>query len=569
MKKKDNKKKVRNPEVQAELEADIHVETANESVPEDTAVITAGKKQSLEEISQMDPDLLTGQNTPQVTRSRIKTKAVVHNDVKPVKISLSNEASVRGIKETDSKHSKATAFTIFSIIIVLLVAVAAIMYGNGIERTLQSPLKINGEYVDSAEFSFMYHYVLIENGVDIFAKDTPDMLASESNVEGFRTNREYFLDQTARQMRTIAILYDDATAHGYAIESVHYNRARAYVDWLATKAAEINVNLDTYIRGVFGNQVTEQIVLNTLAKMYFTDDYSYGAKLVELQASDEQAEEAYNNDRNSYDLVSYKILRITYEQRTEPFIETANLHADRIMQDMNHDASLFESTAAQYFSGEAAEILNQPDSTLVQDVRYSDFTHDNFRDWLFDESRTSGDIVKFNDADGFPILLCFVSRERQSVPLRDVRIIQVTTSGEAGTGEGYSVAEAQQTAQTIYDSVMNEADMQEMENLYRDAINSGYIISTHSAETYPDLYEGILNSWIFSDTRIPGDKAFLESDDGFYIVYLVSISEHPEWYDRVNSFVRMRNYQAFINEMESEYTYEFIQSGIDKIQDVP
>lgn len=528
------------------------------------------KKQSLAQLAEIDPDLLTGEKIIKSKRKdkMSKVKPAAKNKIEPVKVQLSNPSSTAAIEAADSKKAKATVFFIFSAIVVLIVAIAAILYTSGIERRLQSPLKINGEYVDSAEFSFIYHYILIDNGVDVFAADTPEMLSSPADDESFGTNRDYFLDLTARQMRTIQILYDDATAHGYNIESDHYNRARAYVDWLAIKAADLNVSLDTYIKGVFGNQVTEQIVLNTLAKMYFTDDYSYGAKLEELQASDEQAEEAYQLDRNTYDVVSYKILRITYEQRTEAFLNTANLHADQIIEQMGHDQALFESCAAQYFSGTAAEILSQPDSTLVRDVRYADFTHDNFRDWLFAPERTSGDVVKFLDGDGFPILLCFVSRDRQDVPLRDVRIIQVTSKGEF-TGEGYDVTEAQYIAQTIYDNVNNETDMQEMENLYNDDIIAGTIVATHSADTYPGKYDSVLNDWIFNANRQAGDKAFLESSDGFYIVYMVSISEKPEWYDRVNSFVRMRNYQAFINEMETEYSYEFIQSGLDKIQDVP
>ena len=111
--------------------------------------------------------------------------------------------------------------------------------------------------------------------------------------------------------------------------------------------------------------------------------------------------------------------------------------------------------------------------------------------------------------------------------------------------------------------------MQSIENIYTDEILSGDITVTHSNDTYPGKYDGALNDWIFSDERSAGDKTLIETEDGYYIVYMVSISENPEWYDRVNSFIRMRNYQAFLTEMESEYTYEFIQSGLDAIQDVP
>ncbi|MBR5387796.1 MAG: hypothetical protein IK142_09480 [Clostridiales bacterium] len=499
---------------------------------------------------------------------------VKKNDIAPVKLDLAPDKSDVASRTPVTKGTiRSITFLVIASLVVLATVAASLFYNAGIKEKLQSPLIIGGTPVDSAEFSFMYHYILIDNGVDIFAAETPEMLASPSVDQNFATNRDYFLDLTAQQMQLTQLLYDDAISHGYEIESKHYDLARAYIDWLQGKADELGVDLTTYIRGVFGDQVDEQVILSSLAKMYFTEDYSSGAKLEELQATDEQAEEAYNSNPNAYDEVSYKLLRIRYEQRDQAFIDTANLHANQIIEQMGQDPSRFEAIAAQYFSGEAAAILQLTDSCLTSGARYDDFTHTDFRDWLFDMSRTPGDSVIFNDADGFPIILVFVERERQTVPLRDVRMVEVliNNSGDE-TIPGYDIANAQLVAQEIYDTIGvfgEETDVQTIENLYNDDIINGNIVITHSQDTYPGKYEGILDEWIFSDTRVVGDKAFLETDTGYYIVYLVDISTNPEWYDRVNSFVRMRNYQAFLNETISAYQYEFNQTGLDRIADVP
>ena len=499
---------------------------------------------------------------------------VKKNDIAPVKLDLAPDKSDIASRTPVTKGTiRSITFLVIASLVVLATVAASLFYNAGIKEKLQSPLIIGGTPVDSAEFSFMYHYILIDNGVDIFAAETPEMLASPSVDQNFATNRDYFLDLTAQQMQLTQLLYDDAISHGYEIESKHYDLARAYIDWLQGKADELGVDLTTYIRGVFGDQVDEQVILSSLAKMYFTEDYSSGAKLEELQATDEQAEEAYNSNPNAYDEVSYKLLRIRYEQRDQAFIDTANLHANQIIEQMGQDPSRFEAIAAQYFSGEAAAILQLTDSCLTSGARYDDFTHTDFRDWLFDMSRTPGDSVIFNDADGFPIILVFVERERQTVPLRDVRMVEVliNNSGDE-TIPGYDIANAQLVAQEIYDTIGvfgEETDVQTIENLYNDDIINGNIVITHSQDTYPGKYEGILDEWIFSDTRVTGDKAFLETDTGYYIVYLVDISTNPEWYDRVNSFVRMRNYQAFLNETISAYQYEFNQTGLDRIADVP
>lgn len=536
------------------------------------------KKVLISELDNIDPDLLVGDSTgksyinlgsknKEISKAPDKTPI----DIEPVKLSLDGKKNNYDDEPAPKKHlikSKGLIFVIMTILVVAIVVAASIFYDAGYRDKLNSPLTINGDKVDSAEFSFMYHYILIENGVDIFAPTTPAMLNGPSEDPNFATTRDYFIDLTAQEMRTTEILYDDAISHGLSIQEKHYTLARAYIDWLSDKADEIGVPLETYIKGVFGNQVDKQVVLNTLAKRYFAEDYSNNEKLIELSATDEQAEEAYLNNRNAYDVVNYKLLRITYEQRDDAFIATADLHAKQIIEAMDRDTSKFEAIAAEYFSGEAKTILEQPDSTLVENVRYSDFTHTDFRDWLFDTERVDGDSTIFYDEDGFPIILVFVSRERQSVALRDVRFAYIPVAAFDGA-PGLTNSEAQILAQEIYDSVSSEIDMQEIENRYNDQILNGTLTVTHSNDTYPNKYDGILGSWIFDEARVEGDKVFLATEDGYYVVYLVGISDNPEWYDRVNSFIRMNNYQAFMNELESEYKYSFNQNGLDEIQDVP
>ncbi|MCQ2482083.1 MAG: hypothetical protein MJ153_01175 [Clostridia bacterium] len=521
-----------------------------------------------------DPDVFDGDSIKLSSRKSKSNTDFTYkpNKVEPVKVDIKGNPD--NAHSTNPKNRrKALGYIITSVIIVILVVCGTVFYEAGIKEKLKSPLTINGVNIDSSEFSFMYHYILIENGVDIFASDTEEMLNSKSDDPSFDTTRDYFLDLTAKEMQTMQILYDDAIKHGEYIGDEHYSLARAYVDWLQTKASDIKVPLDTYISGVFGSQVDEQCVLNTLAKKYFTEDYSSGAKLVELSASEAQADEAYKANPNAYDLVDYKIARFVYEQRDEQFIKTANIRADEMIAAMGNDPDLFELAAAQSLGSN-----DDSEDLLVSNVRYTDFTsHTDFRDWLFDVERQSGDTVIFHDNDGFPIVLCFVKRQRQSIPLRDVRIVQVNyVSTEEFEGADpsvlenfYSVAQAQETAQSIYEYIASTNNVAEVENIYTDEVLRGIVTVTSDNNTYVGKYNDVLNDWIFDDNRKPNDKKIIEGDGCFYVVFFVSESEKPEWYDRVNSFIRMNNYQAFINEMVTEYDYSFNTSGLEEIRDVP
>lgn len=543
-----------------------------EQLPEEAELIPTESATIYSSLDDVDPDVLldltAGEVSSRKEEKKEKLQEIIPNPVEPIKMNLG--ASDDATPEKKPSNSKAFMNVLIALIIIAAI-VGFIAYSkSGLKNKFESPLTINNYAVSSDEFSFMYHYILIENGVDVFAKDAQDMLNAPSEDPNYKTNRDYFLDITAKELQTTQLLYDDATRNGYKIEDTHYAMARAYVDWLNTKADELNVPLDTYIKGIFGSQVDEQCVVNTLAKKYFTEDYASDAKLVELQATPEQAAEAYQANKNAYDLVSYKLIRITYEQREDAFIATANLHAEQIVEAMGHDQSMFELVASEYFSGDAQDKLLEPDSTLIKDARFGDISHDEFRDWLFDTERVSGDTVIFADEDGFPIILCFVSRTQQSTPLRNVKIIEVSTRPADENGENeFTLGDAQSLSQSIYDYCTDLTKLQSVENYFTDEVLDGTIYVTASADTYPGKFADVLDNWIFDAKRKPGDKKIIENENGFYVVYFISESENPEWYDRVNSFIRMNNYQAFLNEISTEYSYEFNQSGLDQIYDVP
>ena len=454
-----------------------------------------------------------------------------------------------------------------AIIAVIIVVWSVISLGNLNER-LASPLTVGNQDVSNAEFSLMYHYVLLENGVDIFKENTEEML-SQPGENGFPTYRDYFLDITAKEIQTVYMLYDDAVAHGYSITQDHRDRAQAYVDWLKTKADALHVDLNTYIKGTFGEYVTKDLILQVLPKVYFTEDYAANQKLEELKATPEQAEQAYQDSRNSYDLISYRVIRITLEAREEQYVTTANIHAQQIIEETNHDESQFQIVAANHFSGEMKEKLLIPDSTLQSNVRYSEISDVSWRAWLFDPERTSGDCTIFNDEYGFPIIFCFVNRVRQEEPLRNVRFFYINIADEELGTPGVSPADFFPLSQTIFDSISDEASMITLETTYADELFEGAMRVVQQTSIYPGNNPEKIDEWIFDPARQSGDKIMFEEDSYNLIMFYVGASPNPEWYDRVNSFIRMDNYQAFVTEKLKDYAYTFHDDGLEYIQDIP
>ena len=460
-------------------------------------------------------------------------------------------------------------YVIISLSIICVVVLAVYLYSSvNLKEQMTSPLTIKDEQISTAEFSFMYHYVLIENGINIFDKSTGDVLSGPGE-DNFATNREYFLDMAAQQIQVMKLLYDDATAKGLAITDSQKQRAQAYIDWLSTKASAIGVDIDTYIKGYYGAYVTQDLIKKVLAEKYFTDDYQNGPKLEELKATDAQAEEAYAANRYQYDQVSYRVLRIIFEQTDDSFKATAHLHAQQIIDGIGHDESKFESVAANFFTGDAKAKILQPNSTLISNVRYANVDNIEWRTWLFDPARTPGDCTIFDDGNGFPILICFSARTRQTEPLRDIRFFYInredTASGKAGIPDN----EILPLAQSILDSITDESSMQSLETTYADEIAADKMKAAHNSDTHKGVLSSDLDTWIFDPSRASGDKTLIETDTQIIIAYYVGASANPEWFDRVNSFIRMNNFQAFLLEQKTEYPYTFNSDGLSYIKDVP
>lgn len=593
----DSRKAKKDPNIEAEVlssSADPDMPSGSD-VAEDAGLIPAPDMPQVQEVTDIpdemvedDPDLLFESSDADL--SSVSEEEIWEND-EPVPMELGAHEIHTVIREDDpdaplfteisTRPSDATPSSskrkmnlrprmfliVMAVIAVLILIWSVISLGNLNER-MTSPLTVGNHDVSNAEFSFMYHYVLLENGVDIFKPDTEKML-QEPGENGFATAREYFLDATAKEIQATYMLYDDALEHGYSITEAHKERAEAYIDWLKTKADAIDVDLDTYIKGTFGPYVNKSLIMSVLPKVYFAEEYSGHQKLEELKATQEQAEQAYQDARNSYDLISYRVLRITFEQREEAYVKTANLHAEQIIEKMAGDQSQFESIASTFFSGEAQQRLLVPDSTLHKRVRYSEVTDPEWKSWLFDTSRVSGDTVIFKDEYGFPIIFCFVERVRQEEPLRNVRFFYINLEDQEAGTPGIPASEIITLSQTIFDSITDEASMITLETTYADQLLDGSMRAVQQTSLYPGHNSDDIDEWIFDPARKNGDKIMFESDTQFLILFYVEASPNPEWYDRVNSFIRMDNYQAFVSEKIVNYAYTFHEDGLKYIKDIP
>ena len=169
---------------------------------------------TLSDLAEIDPELLTGKPSeatvipdlpalPDSRNSKQVEDAPKQRDV-PTEINLdkNEDALAKGKK----RRNAGIIFVFFAVLLVAVIAVVTFALDTGMDESFISPLNVHGRDVTSGEFSFMYHYELLSEGVDLFAADTEKMLSSPYlDDENFATYRDYFRYVTAKDIQKIDV----------------------------------------------------------------------------------------------------------------------------------------------------------------------------------------------------------------------------------------------------------------------------------------------------------------------------------------------------------------------------
>ena len=518
---------------------------------EKNELIQAGKKNS-------------SQKTDSISLSEITDTNAIELNLESKTVEIENESKI------EKKQIKPAFLISILALLTFVVIIGIILVRTNMPERLSIPLTVKNEDIYNPEFSFMYHYILRQNGIDIYREgEKIDDILSAPGENNFPTQRDYFLDFTAQTIQVRNFLYDDAISKGFKISDADRKLAETYIDWIDGRAKELGVNRDVFIRAYFGKNVSENLIRDILTKQYFTENYEKGAKLTEMKATQEQAESIYQSARDQYDEISYHSLRIVYEETGQSFIDTAMKNAGKIVENIKRDPTKFQEVAAEYFVGDEKEKLLVKDSTLSSNVRYLEIENEEWRDWLFDPERETGDCRIFTDLQGFPIIFCFVERQRQTEPLREADIIMIYHEDSEAGVPGIPETDITAFSQHIFDAISNREAIANLTTAYSDEVLDRKMEFIYNDMIHPGEYEPEVNDWIFDPLREKGEKTILTLDRKMVLIYYSGASENPEWFDMVNSFIRMENYNVFLNEKKVEYPYVLHKNVLKYITDVP
>lgn len=425
--------------------------------------------------------------------------------------------------------------------IVIVLAVAALVLSFPIRNYMAvngTYINVGGEKVTKVEFD--YHYAMARTGFIAQYSNYLSMTGMDaSNIDNQMysedmTFKDYFEQLAVENIRQTKALKAQAQAEGFV-----YDTDEEYAEMMQDiqdGADESGTTVNKYMKSMFGGYATESRLEKVIREGILTT--TYYEQISESSApADAEIDSYYEQNKNDYDVADYHMTIVAAELPTAA--PDGSVTLDEEGNEVPYEPTEEEIAAAMEKAKKDADtaeitIMAGGDAYEAQSYTYTNYL---LRDWMFDESRTSGDTTVVEDTTGHRYLVAgYDRRYRVETPTVDIRAIVRTSADTSGSGVStQSILEEWQNGPATEESFIELCDRYD-----ENGVEGG-------------LYEGVgtdsmsedMNAWMSDAGRQTGDTAVFTEENGYdYILYYVGTND-PAW--------KLSIYDLLLNQTMTEY----------------
>lgn len=425
--------------------------------------------------------------------------------------------------------------------IILIVILVLALLGTGVWGALRlglpqqhlTAMTVGSEKLTVIELNYYYHNVASQFQLDLNDPASSQTLKSDSGIEGFPTVEDYIKDVAAQQAQMNTMLADLADADGVALSEEDYAIIENFFTTIDSNARQNEVSTNAYLVSMFGKGATKEHLRPILEKYLLAQKFS-----TEKQASfvftEDEVEQYYQENKNDYDRVSYRLFSIQADYETgaeqaviDEAMNAAKLKASDMLGEITDEES-FQQACIDFAKDENERIsYEQSDRSLLGYRLKNSVSGTEAAEWLFDESRSTGDKKLVETSTGFQVIL-FVSRSDSSFSYVDVNhILIIAARGEAEDSE---IEEAREKAESVLEEYLSGDKTQEaFEQLAMEYSEDGNALSGGLYESvYPGQMVMEFEQWSFDPARKVGDTDIVQTTYGFHVMYYAGADEKSD-----------------------------------------
>ncbi len=509
-------------------------------------------------------------------------------------------------EELDAKKNKKDGkdnglrYKVATVIVVVALVLSAVFFVyQGFVKPNAAAVTIAGEKVYDHELSYYYinsysNFVsqVGDYASTLFGLDTSKSLASQPYyADSSMTWHDYFLGSAKSSVQQVHMLVAAAEADGVTLSAENEQNVQNDIQSLQDYVDSNGYDISAYLKNMYGKRMDlteyERLLRNGyLATQYSDTKYDSFADAI----TDSDIETYYEDNRNDFDLVTYRRYLVTADTDTDmtddertAALDTARSTAERIAAASTNEAEFIaqvvtrQNEVAQKTAAESEpdEDGNLPEpveytsadaetDTLMSNTTYSQATSTEQADWLFSADRVTGETTTFDTTNGTYVMF-FLDRTRNNYNTIDVRHILV--SFDDFDADGNPVSDDAETAEDTDDSTedtgttdaQKEAATAEAERILEEWKNGAatedsfaelakqYSDDGNAADggIYEQVYKGQMvtefENWCFDASRKTGDTDVVETSYGEHVMYFVG-EDTPYWQVQVKTVKANEDY---------------------------
>lgn len=404
---------------------------------------------------------------------------------------------------------------------------------------------IDGEAYSVSDVNYFF-----QSFYDTFRQQNADYISymiddskplKEQEYEEGRSWFDYLLDESLDSMVHIAAAADAAEKDGFSMNRESREEMENYLEGVTAVAENNDITADQYVAGIYGQDMSLKRYEELMEMSFTARDYSL-YKQEELEFSETDLEEEYENNREAYEFVSYERLYIKKADKegtvTEALMEEAKEEAEEVLSRVQ--------------AGEALESLSQEYEGSVyyaSDEAYFSSGYA-YGDWLFSDERKEGDSQVLKDKEGYYVMV-FHERFRHEYPAVTIwdlsfPIDQTADNLDQEYEDSCSKAEA-----AFEQWKSGEQTEEQFKKLYEEYSSAEENNGGLHENILKDQLNSFADKWCFEKTRKPGDCEVIYADDGFHILYYVEAGT-PAWKIEAEKNLREEALQSMYDSMLDE-----------------
>lgn len=442
---------------------------------------------------------------------------------------------------------------IFAIVFVCLVVFNSNVFLNNI------PAASVGDTSISAGAANYYYWDAVNTTANYYGDyfqyfvDTSKSYKSQAYSEDMSW-ADYFMQTALTNMQQQIVLSDAANANNITLTAEQEQSIDDAMASLENTATQYGLrNAEAYLKTVYGKASSLESYRAYVHQQMVASNY-YSHLIESYDFSKDDIDNYYAEHKNDFDTVSYRVMTVTADENTvDPKTE-----AERIAEaSANREAIFLEEAGNRGVSLDGTE-YDAETATLCENYGYSNVSGTPYADWLFDETRLSGDtyVAEYNSGTSTVYyVLYFLERNTQDYQLVNVRHILISATDS-------SDADAMAAAKTEAELVLSEWEA-------GDATEESFaaLANTHSTDPgsnttgglYENVYQGQMvdafNDWCFDESRQVGDTGIVETSYGYHVMYFSGYStEYDSYLDyTVDSTLRTNAFNDWYAAQQESY----------------